>query len=188
MEAKETLMLKWLMRRRIGAFERDFGYDTSYMQDILDADTAALMALARTLPMTQYHKDVPAAAWHTARIAAALHEDCGPCTQLVVTMAERDGVDPAALRALLAGDERRMPEDVALSWRHARAVLAHDPEAAPLREDIVRRWGPRALVSIAFAIAGGRLFPTLKYGLGHGIACARVTVGGDAVPVARKAA
>ena len=181
-------MLKWMMRRRIGAFERDFGYDASYMRDILDADISAFMAMARILPMAQYHKDLPAAAWHAAKITAAMHEDCGPCTQLVVTMAERDGVNPAALRALLAGEDPRRPEDVALAWRYARAVLTHDPAADPLREDILGRWGPRALVSVAYAIAGGRLFPTLKYGLGHGIACARVTVGGDTVPVARRAA
>ena len=181
-------MLKWLMRRRIDAFERDFGYDASYMRDILDADMAAFMALARTVSMTRYHKDVPAAAWHAAKITAAMHEDCGPCTQLVVTMAERDGVDPAVLRAVLAGDERHMPEETALALRYARAVLAHDPEAAPMREEIMRRWGSRALVSIAYAIAGGKLFPTLKYGLGHGMACTRVTVGGDAVAVTRRAA
>jgi len=108
--------------------------------------------------------------------------------RFLVTMAERDGVDPALLRALLAGDEARMTGDAALGWRHARAVLVHDVAAAPLREEILRRWGPRALVSVAFAIAAGRLFPTVKYGLGHGIACSRVTVGGDAVPVARRAA
>jgi hypothetical protein len=181
-------MLKWLMRRRLGAFERDFAYDASYMRDILDADMAAFMALARTMTMTQYHKDVPAAAWHAAKIAATLHEDCGPCTQLVVTMAERDGVDPAVLRAVLAGDARRMPPEAALSWRYACAVLARDPDAADMRGEILERWGERALVSIGFAITAGRLFPTLKYALGHGIACTRVTVAGDGVAVGRRAA
>lgn len=181
-------MLGWLMRRRIDAFERDFGYDATYMRDILNADTAALMALARILSMTQYHKDLPAASWHAAAIAAVLHEDCGPCAQLAVTMAERDRVDGATLRAVLAGDERRMPDDVALTWRYARDVLGRVPEAALLREEILRRWGPRALVSIAYAIAGARLFPTIKYGLGHGAACVRITVGGDAVAVAPRAA
>lgn len=181
-------MLKWLMRRRLDALERDFGYDASYMRDILDADMTAFMALARTLSMTQYHKDVPGTAWHAAKITAALHEDCGPCTQLVVTMAERDGIDPAVLRAVLAGDQRDLPDDAALASRYARAVLTHDPDAAPMREEIVRRWGSRALVSIAYAIASGTLFPTLKYALGHGMACTRVTVGGGPVAVTRRAA
>ncbi|MEN3975982.1 hypothetical protein [Emcibacter sp. SYSU 3D8] len=181
-------MLKWLMRRRIGALERDFGYDASYMRDILNADRAAFMAMSRTLAMAQYHKDIPAAAWHAAKITAVMQEDCGPCTQIAVTMAERDGVDPGVLRALLAGEESRMPEDVMLAWRYARGVIAHDAEAAALRGLILGRWGPRSLVSIAFAITGARLFPTLKYALGHGQACVRITVAGDAVPVARRAA
>ncbi|MGE0665712.1 MAG: hypothetical protein AB7O49_04045 [Sphingomonadales bacterium] len=181
-------MLKWLLRRRIGAFEREFGYDASYMREVLDADMAAFVAMARTLSMTGYHRDVPAAAWHAAKIAAAMHEDCGPCTQLVVTMAGRDGIGAPVLRAVLAGDEERMPADAALGWRYARAVLAHDPAAGGLRGEILVRWGARALVSIAFAIAAGRLYPTLKYGLGHGIACARVVVDGEAVATDRRAA
>ena len=46
---------------------------------------------------------------------------------------------------------------------------------------IVKRWGPRALVSLAFAMTAARLYPTVKYALGHGKACSRVVVGGAPV-------
>jgi hypothetical protein len=42
----------------------------------------------------------------------------------------------------------------------------------------VKRWGQRALVSLAFAITAARIDPTVKYALGHGKACMRVVVGG----------
>ena len=42
----------------------------------------------------------------------------------------------------------------------------------------MKRWGTRALVSVAFAITAARLYPTVKYALGHGEACTRVAVGG----------
>ena len=48
------------------------------------------------------------------------------------------------------------------------------------------RWGKRALVSLAFAVTGARIFPTLKYAMGHGRACTRVTVGGKSRPVLRE--
>jgi putative copper export protein len=74
-----------------------------------------------------------------------------------------------------------MPPDVALVWNFTRATLAHDPAADEYREAIVKRWGRLALVSLAFAIAAARIYPTVKYALGHGKACTRVVVGGAPV-------
>ena len=47
-------------------------------------------------------------------------------------------------------------------------------------------FGKRGLVSLAFAMTASRLYPTLKYALGHGRACTRVTVGGETRPVLRQ--
>ena len=116
------------------------------------------------------------------RLVGTLAEDCGPCTQISVDMAAAGGVKPEVLRAILAGDEAAMGEDAALAWRFARASLARDMAACdPLRDEIVRRWGEKGLVAIAFAITTARMYPTLKYALGHGKACSKVTVGGEAV-------
>src|SRR5262249_32537906 len=123
-----------------------------------------------------------------ATLTAAKAEDCGPCTQLGVTMAERAGVAPAVLRAVLLEDDRAMSADAVLGFRFARAVLAHGAEADELRETIVPRRGKHALSSLAFGIAAVRVFPTVKYALGHGEACTRVTVGGSPVAVLREAA
>ena len=40
-------MIKWLLRRRIGEFERTWNYDASYMREVLDADPSALMAFSK---------------------------------------------------------------------------------------------------------------------------------------------
>jgi hypothetical protein len=98
-----------------------------------------------------------------------------------VTMAERAGVSPAVLRALLADQPDAMPPDVALVWKFTRATLAHDAAADEYRDAIVKRWGRRALVSVAFAITAARIYPTVKYALGHGKACMRVVVGGTPI-------
>lgn len=181
-------MLKWLIRRRIAAFERAYGYDFSYAYGILDVSPRALLVFNRIMPMSRYRHDVPIEAWFAAKIATALSEDCGPCTQLTVTMAERAGVKPDVLRALLNRDARGMTLDAALGFCFAVASLAHDGAADGYREEIVRRWGKHALISLAFVIASARVFPTLKYALGHGKTCQRVVVGGAATPVLRQAA
>jgi hypothetical protein len=76
-------------------------------------------------------------------------------------MAERSGVSPQVLRAVLKGDVDNMPADVVLVWRFTRATLTHEP-ADEYRDAIVKRWGPRALVSLAFAIIAARTHPTRK--------------------------
>lgn len=178
-------MLTWWIRRRIAAFERQYDYDMSYVREILDADPGAVITFMKVQGMARYRKGIPADALYAAKIAGALSEDCGPCTQLVVRMAEGEGVPAPVLRAILEGDAGAMPDGVALAFRFAQASLAHDPEADALREQVVARWGKKGLLSLGFALTSARLFPTLKYALGHGRTCTRVTVGGSAVAVSR---
>jgi hypothetical protein len=181
-------MLKWLIRRRVAAFERDYSYDSSYIYDMLDVSLRAVLAFNRIMPMSRYRHDVPKEAWYAAKIATAQSEDCGPCTQLTVTMAERAGVDPNVIRAVVNREPGAMSADAALGFRFAMATLAHDMAADEYREEIERRWGKHALVSLAFVIASARVFPTVKYALGHGKACQRIVVAGAATPAPRLAA
>ena len=138
---------------------------------------------ARATAIGKYRQDVPPAAWAAAAITAVRHEDCGPCTQLGVSMAERAGVDAKVLRAVLTEDVAAMPDDVALAWRFTRATLDHDPAADEYRDEIIRLWGSRAVISLAFAMVASRMYPTVKYALGHGKTCTRVVVGGTPVAV-----
>lgn len=172
-------MLRWLLRRQIAAFERTWNYDAGYMREIIDADPRAMMAFGKVQGLSRYRKDVPLAAYCAAGLMAVMAEDCGPCTQLGIDMAQRGGVDPAILRAIAAHDYVAMPEDVALAARFTEASLRHAPEADDLREEVLRRWGKRGLISLAFAMLSARMYPTLKYALGHGQACTRLTIGGE---------
>jgi len=174
-------MIRRLMRKRIDRFEREWNYDASYMRDLIEASPRAAWLFARATALGKFRRDVPLEAWFAAGITAVRQEDCGPCTQLGVAMAERAGVSPQVLRAVLADNPEAMPPDVALVWRFTRATLAHDPAADEYREEIVKRWGRRALISLAFAITASRIYPTVKYALGHGKACSRVIVGEKAM-------
>lgn len=181
-------MLKWLIRIRLAAFERSFDYDLSYARTILAADTRAFLKFSKLMGLTQYRRDVPADAYYAAKLIGTLAEDCGPCTQLVVAMALREGVTPKTLSAVLGAKEDALPEKVLLCVRFARAVLARSEAAEPLREQILTRFGQPGLVSLAFALTAARIFPTVKYALGHGSSCQRVQVLGEVVAVVRTAA
>jgi hypothetical protein len=171
-------MLNWLIKGQIRSFERQYDYDMSYAREILESDPSAFRKFMKIMGMASYRKDAPRDAVCAASLVGTMAEDCGPCTQLVVTMAERDGVNPLVLSAILAGDTGAMGDSAALAYRFARASLAHDAEADILREQVVARWGKRALIALAFALTASRVFPTLKYALGHGRSCTRVRVGG----------
>ena len=169
--------MTWLVRNRLAAFEKRWGYDVSYMRDLLAADSKAFWAFARVAKISEYRRDVPLEPWFAAKLVGAMHEDCGPCTQLVVGMALAARCTQTVIGNVIAGDDIALPDDVRLAVEFARAVLAHSAEADPLRETIVQRWGARGLVSLSLAVTSARLYPTLKYALGHGRACMRVTVG-----------
>ena len=117
-------MIKWLLRRRLAAFERAWNYDASYMHEVLEADPSALMAFSKVASLGRYHKDAPLAAYHAVRIVGTMAEDCGPCTQLTVDMAVRAGVDPAVLRAAVSREFSAMPADVSLGGAFRRGEPA----------------------------------------------------------------
>jgi len=179
-------MIRWFLRRWVDKFERTWNYDASYLREVLDADPRALMAFGKVRGIGSYRKGVPPAAYCAAGIVGTMAEDCGPCAQLVIDMAQRNGVDPAILRAIVARDVTAMPFEVALAFRFAEATLRHAPEADDLREEVVRQFGKRGLISLSFAIVASRIYPTLKYALGHGRTCTRVTVGGRPQPILRQ--
>lgn len=174
-------MLKWLIRNRLAAFQRKYDYNVDYAREILDADPRAFLRFARLDGLSRYRRDVPRDVYYAVKLTSTVLEDCGPCTQLMVAMALGDGVEPRTIAGILEGTEAILAEEVRLGIRFARAVAARDAAADALRDDIVERWGPRAIVTLAFAITAARVFPTIKYALGHGRACQRVIVAGETV-------
>lgn len=176
-------MIRWLLRRKLATFEKTYDYDMTYAREILDAaGPDALLRFARVQGMGQYRAGVPLEAWFAAKVAAMAVEDCGPCTQLAVTMALRAGVSGAVLRAVIAHDDAALPPDACLAVAFVRSAMARDDEADDLRARVVERFGPRGLVTLAYVATVARIYPTLKYALGHGQACQLVRIGETLVP------
>lgn len=180
-------MLKAFLLAQIAKMERAWGYDARYLRLMARVSPASTFKFGMVGLMVD-DKAAPPEVIAAAKLVGTLAEDCGPCTQIVTDMGLAAGADPEILKAILAGDEAAMGEDAALAWRFCRASLARDIEAAdPLRDEVVRRWGEAGLVAVGLALASGRMYPTVKYALGYGKACSRVTVAGQPTPVAHLA-
>jgi hypothetical protein len=174
-------MLKIFLSRWLDKFEKTFNYDASYMRHVLRVNPASMFKFSlgtQAMDRTAAPPELLVA----AGLYGTLQEDCGPCVQVGVDIATANGVDPKVLRAIIAGDEAAMGETAALGYRFARASLARDMEACdPLRDEIVRRFGDKALVAVSLGLVASRMYPTLKYALGYGKACSRVKVAGETV-------
>ena len=176
-------MLKDLLRRQIAAFEKTWNYRADYLRDMLDAGGVWTVIRFGLVASLGHGKHAPAEAITAARLVGTLAGDCGPCTQIGVDMAAAQGVAPEVVRGILAGDRLAMGEAAALGFDFARAVLdRHLSDADEIRAEIERRWGRAAIVDLSLALTTAQMYPTVKYGLGHGRACAKVIVGGVSAP------
>lgn len=177
-------MLKTIMAAAIGRLEKRYDYDATYVRDLLEASPKALRAFGGVQTLSGFREGAPGAAIAAAGLVGTMTEDCGPCVQIGVKIAEENGVPATVLRGILTGDHDLMGPDASLAYRFAKASLARDLERSDaLRDNLLERWGPRGLAAIALAIASARVYPTIKYAMGHGKACSRVQVAGEAVAV-----
>jgi hypothetical protein len=176
-------MFKQFLHRRIARLERAFGYDATYFHEVVEASTPAFAKFTAFQWMSSHRDQIPRDAWFAARIAAALCEDCGPCTQLVVNMALREKMSPLAIASLLRGDLEQAGGDAELGFRYGIAVANNTDDAVQLCEDVEARYGKRGLVSLAYAVACSRVYPALKRGLGHGAVCSKIVVSDETVTI-----
>ncbi len=174
-------MFKWFARKQLDGFQRKWNYDTSYVREIVDeAGFGAVMPL-QALQKLKYRGGVPLVPYYAAALTAGKHADCGPCLQLGVSMAEAEGVPADVIRAILRRDLEALPQEALLGVELAESTIARDGSGEDARGEILRRWGRRGLVAMAYAIVGAQAYPTFKYAIGHGHACVRVHVGSETV-------
>jgi len=170
-------MLKLLGHRWLRSFSNRYQYDTTYMEELLDHSPTVFLKFSTLHLLSSHRRGIPVAPWCAARIRAAMWEDCGPCIQLVCNMALEAGVEAATVAAVVASDLAALDDEIVLVVQFTEWVMARDPAADVLREQIRQRWGDAGLISLAMTISTTRVYPSMKYLLGHGHVCSRVHVG-----------
>jgi hypothetical protein len=180
-------MMKWMMHATTRKMERMFGYDATYIHEVIDTSESAGLKFMLGQFVGQHRRGVPKDAWYAAKLAAALSEDCGPCTQLCVDMAVRAGISPLKMASLVRGDIEAAGGDAAFGYRYGMAVATNSSAVLDLVEEAEKRYGANGKVSLALVVAASRVYPALKRGLGHGAACARIEVDNQSIAVKRAA-
>jgi alkylhydroperoxidase family enzyme len=169
-------MLGFVVRRKIKSAEKRLGEPLDYMRQMYDHAPDAFWQFAKVAKAASFRDKLPAAPFHVARLAAVKYQDCGPCVQTVVNIAKEDGVEPAVLKAALAGDIKALPESLGDVYRFAEAVASRNGEEETYRESLRKVFGDEAMIELALAIALCQTFPILKRGLGHAKSCSLVKV------------
>lgn len=175
-------MLKWFFHRYINRTERRYGYDATYMHELLDTSPDAFRRFAKMQTAGgTYRGSAPRDAWFAAALAGALLEDCGPCVQIVTDMAVHAGMKDEIIAALLSGTPT--DADAQLGFDYGRSLLNGSNDLDTLRETIENKWGKTALIALSLRAMSARNFPVLKRAMGHARTCQRVRVGNSDIAV-----
>lgn len=161
-----------LYRHQIDREERAIGLPLTVLREILSASVGLMTKFVAAQPLLGHRGEVSALMLHAARITALRSESCDECVDIGLAYARRDGVTADALWDLARGRFESLPGDAALAARFAAAILASDPGALALGEEIEKRFGRAARLELALAAATSRIFPVVKRGLGLAGACA----------------
>lgn len=181
-------MRQFLARRLLSRFERHYGYDVSYLREMLRASPRAFFKFAKLSAAAAHCEVAPRQAYYAAKLVGAVAEDCGPCTQLVVNMALEAGVPARQIESVLCRDEATMSEETAIGFRFAEAMVYRLDTEEEARQVVAGRWGEKAIVDLTLGCAVGRVFPMVKAGLGLAKECRQVTVDGETIGVRHRAA
>ena len=174
---------KTLAHSNIEKFANSFQYNADYMHEIAQTDLEAIVRFSLLEDLGDYRKQISTEAWYAAKLVGCISEDCGPCTQLVVTMAEKEGLDKTLLTNLIEGKRELLDSESRLFFDYALAVTTHDVQAETLRLKILNDFGPSAIISAGLAIITAKAYPLLKYATGHGQACVKIRIDGEEKPV-----
>jgi hypothetical protein len=180
-------VLNALARGLIKRTEKRYDSDMSYALFLLEKSPKAFRKFMRAAALLRHRDRVPKEAAFTAQLLATMHEDCGPCIQLIVRLAEESNVPADQIEAVLTGNACAMQPAVGLAHHYAAAILAGRADLAEAREAVRLQWGEKGLIDLAMNIQGARLYPMMKQALGFALKCQRVCVRGRWVEVAAKA-
>ena len=141
---------KYLIRRA----EERAGVQFDYVHKIAETDIGLLSRYNRIFGFLDPNRNVPALAYHTARITGALSADCGTCVQAEINLARNAGLKKDIIAKLLRSELDGFPPEIVATATLAQSVVhdrVDDPEA---RKIILDTLDEKGLIEISFAMSG----------------------------------
>ena len=162
-------------QQSINTFGETYQYDVTYMHKLYDVSPQGYRLFENVLPMAAYHHKLPTDAYYVAKIETIRDEDCGPCLQLSIDMAQEAGISADLLRVALDPDTP-MDEPLEDIRQFTRAVVRNKPQDKAVAKRVRKRYGEEGLAELALCIASCRIFPTIKRAMGYDKSCSLVKV------------
>jgi AhpD family alkylhydroperoxidase len=157
-------------RKDLGGVEMDWAYR------LRDVAPLRLMRFSFIKTVGGPRQITPPETYHAAGLAAAMAEDCGPCVQIHVNLALKDGVPERVLQALLKRDFANSTPEATTGFKFGDAV-ARGEDATEFRDAIASKWGERGVIELAFTISTARFYPAVKRAMGYAKACEKIKIG-----------
>ncbi|HXY35993.1 MAG TPA: hypothetical protein VEI07_17285 [Planctomycetaceae bacterium] len=154
----------------VDSFEKQSGVSAEYCRWMANASPRVFLKFGKLGKLAQYRRALPADASAVAHLVAARSEDCGPCVQIGINLALRDGVSKDILRAVYDRQPDRLPPNLADVYHFAESVVSGG-EDETLRQRIRDHYGDEALIEMGLGMAVARTFPLVKRTIGYAKSC-----------------
>jgi AhpD family alkylhydroperoxidase len=151
--------------------ERELGIRLDYQRDMAEVAPGSALRLAEIGRLARENQSVPPTVVAMASLGAVLAEDCGDCVQIHVNLAAKAGIERRHIKAALENRLPDLPPDLKLGFCFGRVVSENDPMLLEKGAAVEARFGRKALVDLAMAVALARFYPTVKRALGHSRSC-----------------
>jgi AhpD family alkylhydroperoxidase len=154
------------IRQEIDDFESHYGYDTTFMRELLETSPGGYQKFDAFLPMAHHNEKLNAEDFWVTKLAAMRVADCGACLALNVRMAREAGVSKELIAAAANGGSRLEACSKDL-YEFAAATAANEVIDSALMKRIESRYDKGALLEIGISVASAVVFPTIKRALGY---------------------
>ncbi len=164
-------MLKSIAQYLVNRAEKRIGVSLDYAHQIAQTDFALMLRYGKIFGFLDPNKNVPALAYHVARIRGAVAADCGTCVEAELNLAKTAGIPSKTISALLMKDYTGFSTEIGAVARLTDAVVANredDPEA---RFEIQEAYGNAGLIELSYAMNGSALLPGIKRAMGYATQC-----------------
>ncbi|MCK0120839.1 hypothetical protein MWU61_09825 [Loktanella sp. F6476L] len=164
-------MLKSIAGYLVNRAEKRIGVNLDYAHQIAQTDFALMSRYGKIFGFLDPNKNVPALAFHVARIRGAVAADCGTCVEAEVNLAKASGIPAKTISALLTKDYAEFPSEIAAVARLADAVVLNRVDDSEARTKVQTAYGNAGLIEISYAMNGAALLPGIKRAMGYATQC-----------------
>jgi hypothetical protein len=160
----------------IEGFKTHYGYDTSYMEEMLSVSPASYEVFEGFLPMATFAKATPVDVINVVRITAIKNEDCGTCVQLYVDLAIEAGLGKDVAKEIIFNEGKDLSSELKLVYDFTLAVSNNEVIDSSLFEQMNKAYSREIMMEISLAIAATKVFPAIKRTLNYMKSCSVVQI------------